>query len=69
MNATSTGAKKQPKAVRLTPQQSQALANLAAMTDEAQRWCLRTLAAIAEDNPRQAQQPRPHLRLVVGGAA
>lgn len=69
MNTNSTGAKKQPKAVRLTRQQSQALANLAAMTDEAQQWCLGTLAAIAKAHPRQEQQLRPQLRLVVGGAA
>lgn len=68
MNTSSNGAKKQPKAMRLTQQQSQALAHLAAMTDEGQQWCLKVLASIAEDHPLKAQ-PRPQLRLVVGGAA
>lgn len=52
----------------LTPQQIQALAHLAAMTDEGQKWCMKVIVSIAEAHPRDAK-PRPQLRLVVGGAA
>ena len=69
MNATSNGAKKQPKAVRLTPQQTQVLAHFAAMTDDAQRAVMGMLASIAKGMPRKEQQPRPQLRLVAGGQA